>query len=101
MNHSGIRKFNEDKWSNLLHQHETTPCGAGMCVRKIVANKYVEVIEGAKSYRRFEDKLSRRQRLNRNKIKGSKNYKKAQCQIARLHKKVANIPYWARKSVEN
>jgi glycosyltransferase involved in cell wall biosynthesis len=40
----GIREFDRDKWSNLLHQHETTPCGVGLCVRKIVAEKYTELI---------------------------------------------------------
>lgn len=40
----GIREFDQDKWSNLLHQHETTPCGAGMCIRKVVANQYAEFI---------------------------------------------------------
>lgn len=40
----GLREFNKDKWSNLLHQHETTPCGAGLCVRKVVADRYVEML---------------------------------------------------------
>ena len=40
----GIRELEQDQWSNLLHQHETTPCGAGMCVRKIVAQKYAELV---------------------------------------------------------
>ncbi|MBW4566639.1 MAG: glycosyltransferase family 2 protein [Tolypothrix carrinoi HA7290-LM1] len=39
-----VRKFEEDKWSNLIHQYETTPYGAGMCVRKIVADKYVDLV---------------------------------------------------------
>ena len=39
-----IREFQEDKWSNLLHQGETTPCGAGICVRKIVAEKYSDIV---------------------------------------------------------
>jgi glycosyltransferase involved in cell wall biosynthesis len=38
-----LREFKRDKWSNLLHQHETTPCGAGLCVRKSVANQYLEL----------------------------------------------------------
>lgn len=38
----GIREFEQDQWSNLLHQHETTPCGAGLCVRKVVAQKYAD-----------------------------------------------------------
>ncbi len=36
-----IREFEKDKWSNL-NQHEAAPCGAGMCVRKIVAEKYAD-----------------------------------------------------------
>jgi len=36
-----IREFSQDKWSNLLHQHETTPCGAGLCVRRSVGQHYV------------------------------------------------------------
>lgn len=39
-----IREFDQDKWSNLLHQHETTPCGAGLCVRKFVAEKYAQSV---------------------------------------------------------
>ncbi len=39
-----IREFNQDKWSNLLHQNETVPCGAGLCVRKVVAEKYAELV---------------------------------------------------------
>ena len=39
-----IREFSQDKWSNLLHQNETTPCGAGLCVRKVVAEKYAELV---------------------------------------------------------
>ena len=38
-----IREFEEDHWSNIIHQNETTPCGAGLCVRKIVAQKYAEI----------------------------------------------------------
>jgi glycosyltransferase involved in cell wall biosynthesis len=39
-----IREFNRDKWSNLLHQHEVTPFGAGLCIRKIVAEKYSNLV---------------------------------------------------------
>jgi glycosyltransferase involved in cell wall biosynthesis len=41
----GIRELTRDRWSNLLHQHETTPCGAGMCIRKFVADKYAENLQ--------------------------------------------------------
>jgi len=47
--------------------------------------------EGAKVYKRYEKRLSRLQWLNRNKVIGSKNWKKAQLKIAKLHAKIANI----------
>jgi putative transposase len=50
-----------------------------------------EVFEGAKSYRRYEQKLSRLQYLCRHKQRGSNNWKKAQQKIAKLHQKIANI----------
>lgn len=40
----GIREVEQDKWSNLLHQYDTTPCGAGICVRKVVAEKYASLV---------------------------------------------------------
>ena len=39
-----LREFKQDRWSNSLHDHETTPCGAGLCVRKIVADTYFEAV---------------------------------------------------------
>ncbi|BAZ10117.1 family 2 glycosyl transferase [Calothrix sp. NIES-4071] len=38
-----IREFEHDKWSNLSPENETTPCGAGLCIRKIVATQYFDV----------------------------------------------------------
>jgi hypothetical protein len=38
-----IREFEHDQWSNLLNQHQTTPCGAGLCIRKFIAEKYAEL----------------------------------------------------------
>lgn len=40
-----IRQFDQDKWSNLPTPYETAPCGAGLCVRRIVAEKYVEYLQ--------------------------------------------------------
>lgn len=40
-----IREFDQDKWSNLLNQLETVPFGTGLCVRKFVAEKYVELVK--------------------------------------------------------
>jgi putative transposase len=50
-----------------------------------------EIVEGAKSYRKYEKKLARIQWLNRHKVIYSNNWKKAQVKIARLHRRIANI----------
>lgn len=39
-----IREFKSDQWSNIQHQYESMPCGAGLCVRKKVAEKYVDYV---------------------------------------------------------
>ena len=39
-----IREFNEDRWSNIPHQNDAIPCGAGFCVRKVVAEKYAHLV---------------------------------------------------------
>ena len=40
-----IREFSQDRWSNFPSINESTPCGAGMCVRKVVAQKYGEFVK--------------------------------------------------------
>jgi glycosyltransferase involved in cell wall biosynthesis len=37
-----LREFSQDRWSNLVNPAYTTPCGAGLCVRRVVAEKYIE-----------------------------------------------------------
>jgi hypothetical protein len=39
-----IREFTRDRWSNLVEQNETTPCGSGMCVRRDVAERYSTLV---------------------------------------------------------
>ena len=39
-----IRKFDEIKWSNLLNFHATSPCGAGMCIRREVVDNYLQLV---------------------------------------------------------
>jgi len=68
-----------------------TVVGVDLGVKALATLSTGEVFEGAKSYRKYEKKLSRLQWLNRHKVKGSANWKKAQIQIARLHRKIANI----------
>lgn len=38
-----IREFDSDRWSNQPLVEDTMPCGAGMCVRKAVADHYFEL----------------------------------------------------------
>ncbi len=65
--------------------------GVDLGVKNLATLSTGEIIEGAKSYKKYEAKLSRLQWLNRHKILGSSNWKKAQIDIARLHRKIANI----------
>ncbi|MDJ0619756.1 MAG: RNA-guided endonuclease TnpB family protein [Calothrix sp. MO_192.B10] len=69
----------------------TEVVGVDLGVKFLATLSTGEVFGGSKSYRKFESLLSRMQRLSRHKIKGSKNWRKAQCQIARLHQKITNI----------
>ena len=39
-----ISQFDQDAWSNL-EQAETLPVGAGMCLRKAVAQKYISLVQ--------------------------------------------------------
>jgi putative transposase len=65
--------------------------GVDLGVKTLATLSTGEIFEGAKSYRKYEKKLSRWQWLNRNKLEGSSNWKKAQIKIARLHALIANI----------
>jgi putative transposase len=65
--------------------------GVDLGIKTLATLSTGEIVSGAKSYKKYEAKLSRMQRLNRHKVKGSSTWKKAQIQIARLHRKIANI----------
>lgn len=41
-----IREFDADRWSNLPRLAETMPCGAGLCVRREVAQHYLQLYDG-------------------------------------------------------
>jgi putative transposase len=71
--------------------NNTDVVGVDLGVKSLATLSTGEVILGAKSYKKYEAKLSRMQWLNRHKIIGSANWKKASVQVARLHKKIANI----------
>ncbi|MBE9209462.1 transposase [Nostoc sp. LEGE 06077] len=64
--------------------------GVDLGVNYLATLSTSEVFNGAKSYKKYEQKLSRMQWLNRRKQVGSNNYKKAQLKVAKLHRKIAN-----------
>ncbi len=69
----------------------TEVVGVDLGVKTLATLSTGVVFPGAKSYNKFENKLSNLQYLNRNKIIGSANWRAAQLKIAKLHTKVANI----------
>ncbi|WP_414621943.1 RNA-guided endonuclease InsQ/TnpB family protein [Calothrix sp. CCY 0018] len=87
-----------DRWSisflvdtEIQVQDNTYIVGVDLGVKALATLSTGQVIEGAKSYRRYKAKLSRLQWLNRNKITGSQNWKKASLKIAKLHLLIANL----------
>ena len=87
-----------DRWfisfkidTQIRENHNTTVVGVDLGVKFLATLSTGEVIEGAKAYHKNKTKLSRLQWINRNKIIGSKNWRKAQLKIARLHRRIANI----------
>jgi putative transposase len=65
--------------------------GVDLGINSLATLSTREEFKGAKSYKKYEKKVARFQYFLRHKIVGSNNYKKAQLQIARLHRKIANI----------
>lgn len=69
----------------------TSVVGVDLGVLNLATLSTGEIIEGAKSYKFYKNKLARLQWLNRRKLIGSANWKKAMMQVARLHRKITNI----------
>lgn len=49
-----LREFDEDVWSNLPRLAETMPCGAGLCVRRAVAQRYLDLHEAGERDFQFD-----------------------------------------------
>ena len=49
-----IREFERDVWSNLPRLAESMPCGAGLCVRREAALRYLNLHESGKRPFRFD-----------------------------------------------
>ncbi len=75
---------------NLTHKAVET-VGVDLGVKTLAYLSTGVSFEGARAYKRYEKRLSRLQWLNRKKVIGSHNWKKAQLKIAKLHAKIANI----------
>ncbi|WYL97047.1 MAG: transposase [Gloeotrichia echinulata IR180] len=82
-------------WKIELETSETPKkeefVGVDLGINHLAILSTTEVFDGAKSYKKSEQKLAKMQYLNRHKQVGSSNYRKAQIKIARLHQKIANI----------
>jgi glycosyltransferase involved in cell wall biosynthesis len=48
-----LHTFDRDSWSNVAH-HCPLPPGAGMCIRKHIANKYAELVEQSPNRRSLD-----------------------------------------------
>ncbi len=51
-----IREFNEDVWSNLPRLAATMPCGAGLCLRRETAVRYLAVNDAGERRVQFDRK---------------------------------------------
>ena len=49
-----IREFDKDVWSNLPRLSQSMPCGAGLCVRRKVAEHYLDLHESGKRSFQFD-----------------------------------------------
>jgi putative transposase len=65
--------------------------GVDLGINSLATLSTGEEFKGAKSYKKYENKLARLQYLLRHKAVGSSNDKKAQLKIARVHRRIANI----------
>ncbi|MFB2983120.1 RNA-guided endonuclease InsQ/TnpB family protein [Microseira sp. BLCC-F43] len=87
-----------DRWF-ISFRHEVEGCetantsivGVELGIKNLATLSTVEVIAGAKSYRKYCQRLARIQYLKGHKVRGYRNWKKAQIKIARLHRQIANI----------
>lgn len=65
--------------------------GVDLGIKTLATLSTGKTFYSSNQYKKLEKKLRRLQYLNRNKLKGSANYKKAMLKIAKLHKKIADI----------
>jgi hypothetical protein len=49
-----VREFDHDVWSNLPRLPESMPCGAGLCVKRDVALRYLDLHESGKRSFQFD-----------------------------------------------
>lgn len=45
-----IREFNQDQWGNSISRLSFSPCGAGLCLKREVGDKYIEATKDSSSH---------------------------------------------------
>lgn len=65
--------------------------GVDLGVKSLATLSTGEVVDGSKSYRKYRQKLARLQRRLSRKVKHSSNWYSAVIDVAKLHRKIANI----------
>jgi putative transposase len=77
--------------STLVTEKKMDVVGVDLGVKSLATLSTGEVVDGSKSYRKYRQKLARLQRRVSRKVKHSSNWYSAVIDVAKLHRKIANI----------
>ncbi|NMG21615.1 RNA-guided endonuclease InsQ/TnpB family protein [Brasilonema bromeliae] len=77
--------------STLVTEKNMDVVGVDLGVKSLATLSTGEVVNGSKSYRKYRQKLARLQRRLSRKVKHSSNWYSAVIDVAKLHRKIANI----------
>jgi putative transposase len=77
--------------STLVTEKKMDVVGVDLGVKSLATLSTGEVVDGNKSYRKYRQKLARLQRRVSRKVKHSSNWYSAVIDVAKLHRKIANI----------
>lgn len=77
--------------STLVTEKKMDVVGVDLGVKSLATLSTGEVVNGSKSYRKYRQKLARLQRRLSRKVKHSSNWYSAVIDVAKLHRKIANI----------
>ncbi|KAB8330686.1 IS200/IS605 family element transposase accessory protein TnpB [Scytonema tolypothrichoides VB-61278] len=77
--------------STYVKEKNMDVVGVDLGVKSLATLSTGEVVNGSKSYRKYRQKLARLQRRLSRKVKHSSNWYSAVIDVAKLHRKIANI----------